>query len=78
MSLADYDDISSYLLRMIKYEVILLLLKKHPIVSLCVGCLALYGVSMLLFMQRDENSGNRKTWVEESESPRPRSKKAAK
>jgi hypothetical protein len=46
-------------------EAIMLLLKKHPIVSLCVGCLALYGVSMLFFMQRDENSDNRKTWVEE-------------
>jgi hypothetical protein len=33
-------------------DAIMLLLNKHPIVSICIGCLALYGISMLLFIQR--------------------------
>lgn len=50
-------------------DAIMLLLNKHPIVSICIGCLALYGVSMLLFIQRDEDNEKRKAWIEDEQSP---------
>jgi len=34
----------------------MLLVTKHPIISIGFGCLALYGISMLFFIQRDENA----------------------
>ena len=33
-------------------DAIMLLLKKHPFISICFGCLALYGLSMGFFIQR--------------------------
>lgn len=54
-------------------EVLMLLLKKNPIFFICFAGLAIYGLSMLFFVQRDDDNAEEK-WIDE----KPKGKKSTK
>jgi hypothetical protein len=47
-------------------SLLLMLAKKQPVFTTCFVCLALYGLSMMFFLNRDENE----SWVNQEEKRR--------
>jgi len=45
-------------------DVVKMLLNKYPVYTMCFVCLALYGLSMILFFQRDKETQDSEPWVE--------------
>lgn len=41
-----------------------MLFNKYPVYTMCFVCLALYGLSMMLFFQRDKETQESEPWVE--------------
>jgi len=50
-------------------DVIMILLRKNPIFFVCFAGLALYGLSMLFFYQRDVEEDEKPKWIDNPDSP---------